>query len=51
MPHLKKALTTNEMTSTRWPKFNDVEYLVKQIHQNLSWKNYLMDVLHYVILV
>ncbi len=37
MPHFEKTLTTNKMTSTRWPKFNDMEYLIKQIHKNMSW--------------
>jgi len=31
-PHLKKTLIVDEMTSTRWHNFNDMEYLVKQIH-------------------
>jgi hypothetical protein len=43
MPRFFQLLTTNKMTSTRWPKFNDMEYLVKQIHQNMSWKNYPME--------
>jgi hypothetical protein len=43
MLHFLKTLITDEMTSTRWPKFNDMEYLVKQIHQNMSWKNYPME--------
>jgi len=50
MLHFKKTLTTNEMASTRWPKFNDMEYLVKQIHKNMSWKDCLakcVTLLHY----
>jgi hypothetical protein len=43
MPHFVKSLTANEMTSTRWPKFNDMEYLVKQIHKNMSWKDCLVE--------
>jgi len=38
------------MASTRWPKFNDMEYLVKQIHKNMSWKDCLakcVTLLHY----
>ncbi len=31
------------MASTRWPKFNDMEYLVKQIHKNMSWKDCLVE--------
>ncbi len=31
------------MTSTRWPKFNDMEYLIKQIHQSMSWKGCPME--------
>jgi len=27
------------MTTLRWQKFNDMEYIVKQIHPNMSWKD------------
>jgi hypothetical protein len=27
------------MTSTKWHEFNDMEYLVKEIHKNMSWKD------------
>jgi hypothetical protein len=43
MPHLKKTLIEYEMTSRRWLKFNDMEYLVKQTHQNMSWKDCPME--------
>ncbi len=43
MPHLTLTLTTNEMMSTRWLEFNDMEYLVKQIHQNMLWKDCPME--------
>jgi len=31
------------MTSTRWHNFNDMEYLVKQIHKIILWKNCLVE--------
>ncbi len=43
MPHFKKTLIANEMSLTRWPEFNDVEYLIKQIHKNMSWKDCPME--------
>jgi hypothetical protein len=30
------------MTSTKYHEFNDVEYSIKQIHQNMSWKCFLV---------
>lgn len=30
------------MTSTRYHEFNDMEYFVKQMHQNMSWKYFLI---------
>ncbi len=27
------------MTSTKWHEFNDMKYLVKEIHKNMSWKD------------
>jgi hypothetical protein len=38
MPHCFKTLTVDEMTSTRWLEFNDIKYLVKQIHKTMSCK-------------
>jgi hypothetical protein len=32
MIHFLKTLTVDEMTSLRWHKFNNMEYIVKQIH-------------------
>jgi hypothetical protein len=38
-----KTLNVDEMTSLRWHEFNDMEYIVKQIHQNMSWKDCLVE--------
>jgi len=39
MPHFKNNSTANKMTSTKWHEFNDMKYLVKEIHKNMSWKD------------
>jgi hypothetical protein len=31
------------MTTLRWLEFNDMEYIVKQIHPNTSWKDYPIE--------
>ncbi len=52
MPHFFKTLTTNEMTSTRWLEFNDMEYFIKQIHKNMSWNFFPMEcatLFHYCV--
>jgi hypothetical protein len=43
MFHFFKTLIIDEMTSTRWLEFNDIEYFVKQIHQNMSWNVCLVE--------
>jgi hypothetical protein len=43
MPRFLKTLNVDEMTSLRWHEFNDMEYIVKQIHQNMSWKDCLVE--------
>jgi len=39
MPHFLKTLIVDEMKSLRWHEFNDMKYIVKQIHRNMSWKD------------
>ncbi len=39
MPHLLKTLTADEMTSLKWHEFNNMEYIIKQIHTNMSCKD------------
>ncbi len=39
MPLFLKTLIVDEMTLTRWHEFNDVKYLIKKIHKNMSWKD------------
>jgi hypothetical protein len=43
MLHFLKTLTTDEMTSTRWLEFNDMEYLVNKKHKIMSWKDCPME--------
>jgi hypothetical protein len=38
MPHFFLTLNVNEMTQSQWHEFNDMECLVKQLHENMSWK-------------
>jgi hypothetical protein len=38
MPHFFLTLIIDEITSSRWNKFNDMEHIVKQIYHNMSWK-------------
>jgi len=37
-PIFFKTLIMDEITSSRWNKFNDLEHIVKQIYHNMSWK-------------
>jgi hypothetical protein len=39
MLHFLRLFIVDEITSTKWPEFNDMEYFVKQIHKNMSWKD------------
>jgi len=39
MFHFLKTLIANEMTSLKWHEFNDMKYIMKQIHPNMSWKD------------
>jgi hypothetical protein len=43
MPHFLKTLIAYEMTSLKWHEFNDMEYIIKQIHPNMSWKDYPIE--------
>jgi len=43
MHYLQKTLSVDKTTTLRWPKFNDIEYIVKQIHPNMSGKDYLIE--------
>jgi hypothetical protein len=43
MHHLKKTLSVDKMTTLRWLEYNDMEYIVKQIHPNMSWKDCLVE--------
>ncbi len=36
MPQFFLTLTANEMTQSQWHEFNDMECLVKQLHENMS---------------
>jgi hypothetical protein len=41
LPHLKKTLTTNEMTSSQWHGINYMEYIVKKYIQIYCGKIFL----------
>jgi hypothetical protein len=43
MPHFFLTLIANEMTQSQWHEFNDMECLVKQLHENMSQKDCLME--------
>jgi hypothetical protein len=43
MFHFFLTLIIDEMASTRWIEFNDIEYFVKQIHPNMLWKDCLVE--------
>jgi len=38
MPHFFLTLIIDEITSSKWNKFNDMEHIVKQIYHNMLWK-------------
>jgi hypothetical protein len=38
-----KKTTANEMTSLKWHEFNDMEYIIKQIHLNMSWEDFPIE--------
>jgi len=43
MFHFLKTLIADEMTSLKWHEFNDMEYIIKKIHPNMSWKDYPIE--------
>jgi hypothetical protein len=37
--HLKKTFTSDDMSSLRWAKIDQLEELIKYVHINMTWKD------------